>query len=97
MQEVTILRAQATTDMPEIGIKHGDIFYITGDGQDGSPSARFRIVKWERIRWVCSCGKGACEHKLMVNTFVFELSQKRSITRDDLVPYVEDELRINRY
>ena len=72
-QPVTIVRAKAKTDLPEVGIKQGDIFYLARDEQSQS----FRAVKWDRVRWVCSCGQGACTHKLAVNDFVFEQSQKR--------------------
>jgi hypothetical protein len=90
-QVVTIVRATAHTDLPELGIKQGDTFYLAHNGQPQN----FRVVKWDRVRWVCSCGKGACEHKLAVNELVLKELQKCQITGDDLVAHVEDEAQFN--
>ncbi len=69
-QPVMILRARASADIPAVGLKAGESFYLARDGE------HYRAVKWDRVRWVCSCGQGACEHKLAVNEFVFEQSQQ---------------------
>ena len=67
-----ILRATARTDVPEIGIKQADTFYLVYD----SRRRCCHLVKWEQVRWVCSCGKGKCEHKFRVSEFVFAESQQ---------------------
>jgi len=72
--------------------KQGDTFYLAYDGE----RPRFHLVKWEHVRWVCSCGKGKCEHKFLVNELVFAESQQRRATDEDLIPHVEDDLRSNR-
>jgi hypothetical protein len=92
MQVVSILRATAGADMPEVYLKAGDTFYMARDGE----STSFRVVKWDRVRWVCSCGQGKCDHKLMVNDFLTEEFQKRLATEDDLGAHIEDELRSHR-
>ena len=76
--QATILKATAGADLLEAGIKQGDTFYMVRDGLDSGPNLRFRVVKWEHTRWVCSCGKGRCEHKILVNDFLFQASQQRS-------------------
>ena len=83
-QAVTILRGIASVDIAEIGVKQGDRVYLARDGETNS----FCVVRWERTRWVCSCGRGACEHKLRVNTFVFEESQKCRVPDDESVAHM---------
>jgi hypothetical protein len=98
--QATILKARADADLLEAGIKQGDTFYMVRDGLDNGPNMRFRVVKWEHTRWVCSCGKGRCKHKILVNDFLFQASQqhwaaKRQVPHDDLRAYVEDEQGTN--
>lgn len=99
--QATILKARADADLLEAGIKQGDTFYMVRDGLDRGPNMRFRVVKWDHTRWVCSCGKGKCEHKIFVNDFLFQESQKRweakpLASHDDLDAHVEDELGTGR-
>lgn len=101
MQTATILKATAGADLLEAGIKQGDTFYMVRDGLDSGPNVRFRVVKWNHTRWVCSCGKGKCEHKLLVNDFLFQESQQRWAAKslashDDLLAHIEDELGTGR-
>ena len=88
---VTILRGIASVDFPEIGVKQGDRVYLARHAQTNS----FCVVRWQRTRWVCSCGRSACEHKLSVNSFVFEESQRRRVPGGESVAHVTDELRQN--
>ncbi len=81
-----ILRAVAGADMPEAHIKEGGRFYMVRDAEIGA----FRVVKWDRVRWLCSCGKGPCEHKRYVNDFLTEEFVKSRATGDDLAAHVED-------
>jgi hypothetical protein len=94
-QPVTILRALAESAIPEAGIKQGDTVYLARDTSVTSTD-RFFVVKWERVRWVCSCGKRACDHQRQVNTFVFERIQKERTTNDpeELTAHLRDEFRI---
>ena len=85
---LTVLQATATTNLPDIGIRQGKTFYLVFDERLHS----FHLIWWDRIHWLCSCDKGACTHKLAVNDFVFEESQKRRITGDDLTVHIEDDL-----
>jgi hypothetical protein len=71
-QPVTILPVTARTDFLESGIKQGTTLYLAWDWS----ARRFYVVQWDRIRWLCSCGTSACLHRLAVNIYVFELSQK---------------------
>src|SRR5258708_10111132 len=80
-QPVTILRVLAESAIPEAGIKQGDTVYLARDTSVTSTD-RFFVVKWERVRWVCSCGKRACDHQRQVNTFVFWRLQTGRITTD---------------
>lgn len=95
-QPVTALRARASADMPELGLQTGDTFYMVRDGAPTGLSARFRIVKWTGTRWFCSCGEGRCEHKRMISDFLFQESEKRRTTGDDLSAQIEDDIRTDR-
>jgi hypothetical protein len=92
-QAVTILRGIAGADMEQFGLKQGDHFYMARDkGTD-----TFRVVKWDRVRWVCSCGQGKCDHKFQVNEFLTqEFIQSRMTTGDDLAAHLDDERRSRR-
>src|SRR5690348_10699351 len=97
--QAMILKAKASADLPETGIKEGDTFYIVRDGNSG-PDLRFRVVKSDGVKWVCSCGKGRCEHKFLVNEFLFKETQARwevtGIRDEDLLAHVADELEVDR-
>ncbi len=69
----TVVRAIAGDDMPEVGISRDESIYVTWE----SATRELCIVRWDRLRWMCSCGKRACEHKRAVNEFVFQAAQKQ--------------------
>jgi len=73
--QTLILKARAESDLPEIGVHAGDIVYLARDTETSVQATRFRVVKWHIDRWICSCGQGRCEHKFVVNEFVFAQSQ----------------------
>ncbi len=95
-RSVTILRAIASEDIPEVEVKRGDQIYLARD-TDTTDKGRFFVVRWKRIRWICSCGQGKCNHKLMVNDFLTEEFQKRLATEDDLGAHIENGLRSYRH
>lgn len=72
-QAISVVLAIAGDDMPEAGISRGESMYVAWESATGA----FCIVRWDRERWRCSCGKGECEHRLAVNEFVFQATQKQ--------------------
>jgi hypothetical protein len=81
-QNVTIIPARACGSSLDAGIKDQEKLYLAWDQR----SHRLFVVQWDRVRWVCSCGGGICEHKMRVNDFLVEEFQKQ---------LVEDEWRSN--
>lgn len=70
IQAVIVIQAIAGDDLPDAGMKVGTTIYLAWDRQ----TRRFFVVQWDRIRWVCSCGRPGCAHRLATNTYVFERS-----------------------
>jgi hypothetical protein len=94
---VRVLRVRAEADAPEMGVKAGEMIYLVRDeAASNGPAARFRIVTWAATRWTCSCGKGKCEHKRLVNDWLFAQSQEQQGANADLWAHVADELQAER-
>jgi hypothetical protein len=72
-QDIAIIPARACGRLLEAGVKDQEKFYLAWDQQ----ARRLFVVQWDRVRWVCSCGRNGCAHRLATNTYLFELSQKR--------------------
>jgi hypothetical protein len=73
IQKVTIMHTIVCGDLPEAGIKEHQRLYLAWDQQ----ARRLFVVQWDRVRWMCSCGKARCIHRLAANTYLFELSSQR--------------------
>lgn len=69
---VIITPARACADCEQAGIKAGGIVYLAWDQDAGC----FYVVQWNRTRWLCSCGKGGCRHRLAANQYVFDVTQR---------------------
>jgi hypothetical protein len=90
--DVSMVHANIGADLPEVGLKAGNIVSLAWDKQ----VAQMFVVQWNRTRWWCSCGGGACAHKLAANIYVFEESQKRRMLEKDRTTHSEDEFGLNR-
>ncbi len=87
-----ILRERTYVDMPEVNVKQGEWFYLVYDGKQGA----FWVVRWDRVKWRCSCKKSRCEHCLMVNTFLTEKFMKDHCPVDHQAVQAENDLRHTR-
>jgi hypothetical protein len=92
-QNVTIIPATAGADLLEAGIKDQERLYLAWDQQ----ARRLFVVQWDLTRWICSCGKGTCAHKLRVNDILVEKFQQQHATMDDLATHRDDEQRKGRH
>lgn len=85
VHDVTIIPARACGSSLDAGITDQEKLYLAWDQQ----ARCLFVVQWSRTRWICSCGKGKCDHKLRVNDLLVEEFQQRLITDDDLRTHLE--------
>lgn len=71
-QDVTIIRATASSDLLEAGITAEQPFYLAWDQRD----CRLYVVQWERLHWGCSCLKPRCAHRMAANTYLLDQCQR---------------------
>ena len=84
-----IIPVLALADNPVLAIRKNHTLYLVRLGDHNSS---FHLVRWDRVQWICTCGRGRCGHKLAVNDMLVAESQAARMTGDDLDAHVQDAL-----
>jgi hypothetical protein len=84
-----IISVIALADHPVLSIRKNHTLYLVRNGDHNSS---FHVVRWDRVQWICTCGRGRCGHKTAVNDLLVAESREARASSDDLAPHVQDGL-----
>lgn len=78
------------------------VYFVRAESLNADGGSWYYIVSWQAVRWSCTCESvKPCKHEIHVNNMLVAQYRARkmreSITGEDLVPHVEDDLRFNAW
>lgn len=76
------LSVLADRDIPEMGIKAGEMLHLIYDEAIGG----YQVVRWAQVQWRCTCAfPKPCEHQIHTNTWLYEQSRQAMTACEEVV------------